>query len=167
MDEAIHSTSAYLDSTFDEITCTVRAIQKYDSSDPNILSFKKGDLIVNVIKDKGGWWSGAKLDFPTERKQFCSSFVEEVDDFGCPFEGYVGKFIWKLGVKASVKTCTDKSERKDGITHYIVFEDEDGSKRKLGSACYNVAKEWLDMINVVIEHDEEMKIVIKYQLFLA
>lgn len=162
MDETIYSISACSESSFNERTCTVRAIQKYDSSEPNILSFQKGDIIVNVIKDKGSWWSGAKADCPTERKQFCSSFVEEIYDFECPFEGYVGKLLWKLGVKASLKTCTDKSEKKDGISHYIIFEDENGGKRKLGTTCSIVAKEWVDTINVVIAQNEELNIVIKY-----
>jgi len=141
----------------------VKAIQSYKTEDPDLLSFRKGDIIINVVKEADGWWWGTLATETTETpKLFCSWFVEEIEGLDCPTGGFSGNF--EIGVKAKVKcpTATDKNRKEFGIKHYIQFKDADGTKRKLGASCSKRrADEWVELLNHVINHDREGKLVSK------
>lgn len=152
----------------------VRAIQSHTTSDPDLLAFRKGDEIINVIKEPDGWWWGTRKD--SEElipKQFPQSFVEDIEELEdtSPFGDIVAHVqgTWKLGKEAKVKPCTDSNLKEHGIKHYICFKYPDGTKRKLGAACSKrKAKEWAELINHVADHDvagrNEMAAESKYNI---
>lgn len=83
----------------------------------------------------------------------------------CPTVGFcTGSF--DIGIKAKVKCCADKNRKEFGIKHYIQFKDTEGNKRKLGAVCSKRrADEWVELINHVIIHDREGKLVRKLVSF--
>lgn len=160
----VYACPEYLNTTVKTVKGRVRAIQSYISNKPDLLSFRKGDIIINVVKEGGGWWWGTKEDAVGEEalhpKQFCASFVEEIQELEGPFGDLNCKGEFKLGAGAKVKLCKDKHRKDDGIKYYIQFKDHDGTKRKLGADCSKrKVNEWVDLINHVVDNDKEGKMV--------
>ncbi|CAL8091033.1 unnamed protein product [Orchesella dallaii] len=156
--QKVYSNQEYLNSTVKTVKGRVRAIQSYKTDDPELLSFRKGDIIINVVKEADGWWWGTLATGSEIPKLFCSWFVEEIEDLDCSTGGFcTGSF--DIGIKAKVKCCTDKNRKEFGIKHYIQFKDAQEKKWKLGAACSKRrADEWADLINHVINHDREGKL---------
>ncbi|ODM93674.1 1-phosphatidylinositol 4,5-bisphosphate phosphodiesterase gamma-1, partial [Orchesella cincta] len=156
--QKVYANQEYLNSTVKTVKGRVRAIQSYKTDDPDLLSFRKGDIIINVVKEADGWWWGTLAVGSDTPKLFCSWFVEEIEDLDCPTGGFcTGSF--EIGIKAKVKVCADKYRKEFGIKHYLQFKDADGTKRKLGAVCSKRrADEWAELINHVINHDKEGKL---------
>ncbi len=128
------------------------------SPEQNDSSFKtRPELFENSVGIPGGEGTNLKANRPRNLKRFQPSFTEELDELDCPFPGYIGLFKWKLGTNATVKSCTNEKTLKYGIKYYIVFEDDNGTKRKLGTTCSIVAKEWVEMLQFVLESNQETK----------
>lgn len=139
-----------------------RAIKSHNSTDPKLLSFKKGDIIVDVVKSSGVWWSGVRAssnheDEEPARKQFPPSFVEELED--SPFASFEGNGTWDLGIsETKLKPAKDELLLKNGIKHCIRFKYADGTKQLLGvPSSKQIASQWVDLINQVIRKDVKRK----------
>ncbi|CAL8116597.1 unnamed protein product [Orchesella dallaii] len=158
--QKVYASPEYLDSTVKTVKGRARAIQSYRTDDPELLSFSKGDIIINVVKEADGWWWGTLAKGPETPKLFCSWFVEEIEDLEleCPTGGF-SPYGFDIGFKAKVKCCTDKNRKDFGIKNYIQFKDFGERKWKLGTVCSKRrADEWAELINHVINHDRAGKL---------
>jgi len=113
-----------------------KAINDYFTDHPDTLSFSKGDIITNIIKDDDIWWQG---DLGNEvKKYFPSSFVEEIKSNDSPFGDFqkgsinIGKveiekgpdkrLTWVIkmngtGFRGAVTSLKEAKEWQDAIEH--------------------------------------------------
>ncbi|XP_075229352.1 small wing phospholipase C gamma 1 isoform X2 [Lycorma delicatula] len=78
LDDVLTSgTPGYIDPTSFASKVTVKAVYDYKARHEDELSFCKHAVIINVIKQDGGWWKG---DYGGKKQQwFPSSYVEEIE----------------------------------------------------------------------------------------
>ncbi|CAL8091039.1 unnamed protein product [Orchesella dallaii] len=139
-DDKVYTSPDYLDTNTNS-SQQCRALSPYHPLDSDSLSFEKGDVITNVVKQDGVWWKG---DLGEQiQKTFPSNFVEEVEPVDSPF-GELQKGSIPVG-KADVE------KRSDETNPYIlkVYSPSSPVPFKAAVPTYREAKEWQEIINFV------------------
>ncbi|CAL9696988.1 unnamed protein product [Knipowitschia caucasica] len=127
---------------------TVRALYSYQARKPDELSFNKGALIHNVIKENDGWWIGdygGKLQL-----YFPSNYVEEVSNNSKAESKIMDNDDNPLGglckgiVEISQCNIQNLRSGKNGKAHVLTLQDKDQDNLQFDLAADSVEElfEW-------------------------
>ncbi|XP_034031611.1 1-phosphatidylinositol 4,5-bisphosphate phosphodiesterase gamma-2 [Thalassophryne amazonica] len=145
----------------------VKALYSYKATQPDELSFMKGDLIHNVTKANSGWWKGdyggkLQLFFP-------SNYVEEVSNNTLPEtrsqeleDNPLGELC--KGV-VDISTCNIQNLKngKNGKPHVLTLQDkkQDSLQFDLAAESLEELFEWYqaawDIIHKQYKREQEIK----------